>query len=350
MTAPQIKSTATRQRRDYICPQCRAPVMEEEARYVCAGCNKDYPVLCGIPDFRLAPDRYLTLEQERAKATRLHSYAQDHSFAETVAEYYRITDDVPPAMAARFADYVLAGEARGRALLDGFPSDSGRLLDVGCGAGGAVVAAARIGQSAGGLDIALRWLVIAQKQLTEEGLSAELVCADITHAPFPDGAFERVLAADLFEHLPETSAGAQAISTLLAPGGHLHATGANRYTLAPYPPAGLWGVGYMPASLRRRYVVWRRGLDTLRFLNMLSPNGLARALRRAGLEKTKVAPMRVSEDRGHAFGAAKRFALTLYRQLRANALTRKVLLHIGPVFEISARRAPSTPSSKRTLS
>ena len=349
MTALQVESTPMRQRRDYVCPQCRAPVREEEARYVCAGCDKDYPVLCGIPDFRLAPDRYLTLEQERAKATRLHDYAQDHSFAETIAEYYRVTDDVPPAMATRFADYVLTGETRGRALLDGFPSGGGKLLDVGCGAGGAVVAAARDGQSVSGLDIALRWLVIAQKQLAEEGLSAELVCADIAHAPFPDGTFERVLAADLFEHLPETPAGTLAISTLLAPGGHLHATGANRYTLAPYPPAGLWGIGYMPTTLRRRYVIWRRGLDTLRFLNMQSPGGLTRALRKAGLECVWIAPMNVPTERWLAFGAAKQFALSLYRRLCANALTGKVLLHIGPVFEITARSTSDMPSRKRTL-
>ncbi len=351
MTAPHAKSEHMRQPGDYVCPQCRLPVVPEDESYVCKGCDMRFPVLCGIPDFRLSSDRYLTIAEERAKATRLHVYAQTHSFAETVAEYYRITDDVPPPMATRFADYVLAGEARGRSMLDSFPPADGNrpaVLDVGCGAGGVVVAAARAGQSVSGIDIALRWLVIAQKHLSEEGLSAELVCADIANPPLPDAAFERIVAADLFEHLPDTGAGARAISSLLAPGGCLHVTGANRFTLAPYPPAGLWGVGFLPAAIRRRYVVWRRGLDTLRFQNMQSPAGLGRALTKAGFECTRIAPMTVSVDRVRASEGAKRIALTLYRLLCSNALTRKALLHIGPVFEITARRTPGMPSSKRT--
>ena len=337
---------------DYVCPRCRTAVTRQGAAHVCTRCEVEYPVLCGIPDFRLAPDRYLTLEQERAKAARLHAYSQTHSFAETVAEYYRITDDVPPDMAARFADYVIAGEARGRTVLDKLPLDGverAGLLDAGCGAGGTVAAAARAGQAVTGIDIALRWLVIAQKRLTEEGLSGELVCADIANPPFADAVFDRISAADLFEHLPDPAAGARSIRSLLVPDGRLYATGANRFTLAIYPPAGLWGVGFLPAALRQRYVVWRRGFDTLRFLAMQSPAGLARQLAVAGLAGIRTAPMTISSDRGLSFGAPKRFALGLYRRLCTIALTRMVLLRIGPIFEITARCPKSAPSSKRIV-
>lgn len=338
---------------DYVCPRCRTGVTRQGAAHVCARCGAQYPVLCGIPDFRLEPDRYLTLEQERAKAARLHAFSQTHSFAETVAEYYRITDDVPPDMATRFADYILAGEARGRAVLDSLPlDDAGQasLLDAGCGAGGTVAAAARAGQTVTGIDIALRWLVIAQKRLTEEGLAGELVCADIANPPFAEAVFDRICAADLFEHLPDPAAGAQSIGALLVPGGRLYATGANRYTLTSYPPAGLWGVGFLPSALRRRYVMWRRGFDTLRFLAMQSPAGLARQLALAGLTGIRTAPMTISADRGLSFGGPKRFALGLYRRLCTIAVTRAALLQVGPIFEITARRPESAPSSKRTTS
>ena len=351
MTA-NTSPTRTRRPGDYVCPRCRTDVTRQGAAHVCARCGADYPVLCGIPDFRLAPDRYLSLEEERAKATQLHDYSRTHSFAETVAEYYRITDDVPPGMAARFADYVLAGEARGRAVLDRLPlDDAGRagLLDAGCGAGGTVVAAARAGQAVTGIDIALRWLVIAQKRLTEEGLDGELVCADIAHPPFADAGFGGISATDLFEHLPDPAAGARSIRALLVPGGQLYATGANRFTLATYPPAGLWGVGFLPTGLRRRYVVARRGFDTLRFLAMQSPAGLARQLAAAGLAGIRTAPMTVSSDRGLSFGAPKRLALGLYRRFCTIAPTRAALLRIGPIFEITARRPKDAPSSKRIV-
>ncbi len=323
----------------YLCPRCRAATEPAAESHVCTGCGAVYPVLCGIPDFRLAPDRYLTLEEERAKARRLHEFARDHSFAETVAEYYRITDDVPADMAKRFADYVLAGEARGRAVLGRLtPGPEARVLDVGCGAGGLVAAAARAGLPVTGTDIALRWLVIAATRLRDEGLTAELVCADIANPPFPEAGFDRIAATDLFEHLPDPEAAAGAMQRLLRPGGTLYATGANRYTLAPYPPAGLWGVGFLPRGLRRAYVTARRGFDTLRFLLPLSPGSAGRLLRRAGFAAVAAAPMTIPPDRGATAGPAGRALLGLYRALRATPIARSALLWLGPVFEITARR------------
>lgn len=332
----------------YLCPRCRAPVATDGSAYRCAGCGATYPVLCGIPDFRLAPDRYLTLEEERAKAARLHDFARSHSFAETLAEYYRLTDDVSPAMALRFADYVTAGEARGRAVLQQL-TPGRRLLDAGCGAGGLVTAAARAGLAVTGTDIALRWLVIAAKRLEEQGLQAELVCADIGRPPFPDAAFDRIAATDLFEHVTDLPQVAGALIHLLEPGGALYGTGANCHTLAVYPPAGLWGVGYLPAALRGRYVTARRGIDTLRFLSMQSPGSLARALRQVGFTAVETRPMAVPADRGAGLGPAKRSLIGLYRLLRELPVARWPLLRLGPVFEILAQRPREGRRSERTV-
>ena len=331
----------------YLCPRCRAPVDRDAHGFGCPNCGAIYPILCGIPDFRLAPDRYLSLEDERAKAARLHAFAKDHSFAETLAEYYRITDDVSPVMARRFADYVIAGEARGRAVMRQL-APTRRLLDAGCGAGGLVVAAARAGIAVTGTDIALRWLVITAKRLEEEGLRAEIVCADIGRPPFPDMAFDRIAAVDLFEHVPDRPQAADALLRLLKPGGALYATGANSHTLAAYPPAGLWGVGFLPVGLRRRYVTVRRGIDTLRFVSMQSPGSLSRALRIAGFTAVTSAPMSVHADRGAAMGAAKRALIGVYRLLREVPVARGALTRFGPVFEILARRPPLNPRNERT--
>lgn len=343
----------TRRSADYVCPQCREPVVQENEAYPCDRCAISYPVLFGIPDFRLSPDRYLSLSEERAKAKRLHDYAQDHSFAETVAEYYRITDDVSSEMAVRFSDYVLAGEARGHAALRAMPAQEAgarRLLDVGCGAGGTVAAAARTGRQVTGIDIALRWLVIAQKRLQEEGLSGALVCGDIAMPPFADKTFDCVMATDLFEHLPDPAAGAGAIRSFMAPSGQFYATGANRYTLTRYAPAGLWGVGYLPTSLRRRYVVWRRGIDTLRFVKMQSPSSLSDILARTGFTDIRPSPMTISPDRGTTQKPLKRLMFGLYRGLCRLAMTRAVLVSAGPVFEINATNPATTSSTKRTTS
>lgn len=326
-------------------------MIRESAAYRCDACGRSYPILCGIADFRLAPDRYLSLEAERAKAAHLHGYSRGRSFAQTVAEYYRITDDVPPGMARRYADYVLSGEARGAAFLHRLVPDAGAdggalpLLDAGCGAGGLVAAAARAGRPVCGLDIALRWLVIAAKRLEEEGLVADLVCADIAHPPFADAAFDAVAAVDLFEHLPDGPAAAGSILHLLRPGGRLLATAANRHTLAPHPVAGLWGVGFLPAGLRRRYVTARRGLDTTRYLTLVSPRALRRLLARAGFDRIRVDAMAVAPL---ATGTVlRRFAVTGYLAVRRVPVLNRLLLRIGPVFELVARRPEDNTPKRR---
>lgn len=332
----------------YLCPACRIPVTPQTAAWHCAACGRTYPVLCGIPDFRLAPDAWLPLADERAKAARLHAFAQDHSFDETVAEYYRITGDVPPDMALRFAAYVRAGVARGAGVLGRLGPGGGPLLDAGCGAGGLLVAAASTGQPVTGLDIALRWLVIAQKRLAEAGLTADLVCADIAAPPLAPASYDRIAATDLFEHLPDPARGAQALRRLARPGARLFVTGANRFTLAPYPLAGLWGVGFLPAGLRRAYVIRRRGFDTLRHARLTSPARLSRLLRAAGFAGVRAAALDVPPGRPASSGL-QFFAITVYKRLRSLPLARQLMTITGPAFEITGTAAappPPTPTRR----
>lgn len=326
----------------YLCPACQVPVTRQETAWHCAACGRTYPILCGIPDFRLAPDPYLSLAEERAKALRLHGFAQNHTFDQTLAEYYRITDDVPPEMAERFAAYVRAGVARGQGVLDRLGAE-GPLLDAGCGAGGLLVAAASAGQQVTGLDIALRWLVIAQKRLAEAGLTAELICADVAAAPLPPASFARIAATDLFEHLPDPAFGAQSLRRLARPGARLLVTGANRFTLARYPLAGLWGVGFLPAGLRRAYVIRRRGLDTLRHAALTSPGQLSRRLRAAGFVRGRALPLAVPAGRAGRSGRLQICAIVLYRWLRTVPVAREFMTLIGPAFEITATAAQTAP-------
>src|SRR3954464_3136063 len=85
-----------------------------------------------------------SLRAERDKAARLHAFAAQASFAELVAYYYRITDDVPPEQAIRYRDYIFDGPRRAAPILDALEPDNraDTLVDLGCGSGGLLVAAA----------------------------------------------------------------------------------------------------------------------------------------------------------------------------------------------------------------
>src|SRR4051794_4271320 len=93
--------------RGFVCPACRSPVQERHGGFACTSCSHIYPVLFGIPDFRLLGDQYLSLDDERAKAGRLHEFGETRSLKDLVSFYYSITDDVPAHLEPVFTEYVL---------------------------------------------------------------------------------------------------------------------------------------------------------------------------------------------------------------------------------------------------
>ncbi len=329
-----------RMRGDYVCPACAAELEKSQSAYRCVTCGKVYPVLFGIPDFRLNSDSYLSIEDERAKAQYLYEYGRNKSFNELIREYYRITDDVPDEIAKRFISYIERGPARGETILTGLSRRSGgEIIDIGCASGGFLLAAAQRGFKVAGVDIALRWLVICAKRLEEKGLDVELVCADIVAPPFPKGSFSTAITADLFEHLPAPLTGAQAIEAILTENACLYVSGANRYTLAPYPLAGLWGVGFLPKPLRARYVTACRGIDTLRNASLLSPLGAAKIVTDAGFKVDVLGPLDIPTSDLENFKGIRRIAARTYSLLRTTPIARQLMLAMCPAFELYGHKS-----------
>lgn len=316
----------------FCCPACRGPVSMQADAYRCDACRLSFPILYGVPDFRLRSDRYLTLEQERLKAARLADFARTHSFADLLTFYYSITDDVPPELAVRYGDYAMTGPERACAVLaDLAPlTAQDRLLDVGCGAGGMIVAAARQGVEAVGVDIALRWLVIARKHLESHGLEAVLVCADAEALPFADGGFTRVAAVDVVEHVRDPEAFVAECGRQLVEGGRLWISATNRLWPGPHPSVGLWAAGWLPESVRTARLTRLRGVDSLRFVHLLSPFRVMRACRERGL--------RILSRRPRAAPGGRGVVRRLYAGLARTPGFSALLFVAGPAFQMIAAR------------
>ena len=50
---------------DFVCPVCRSPLSAQLKLYRCASCGREFPLVAGIADFRLWPDPYIGLSEDR---------------------------------------------------------------------------------------------------------------------------------------------------------------------------------------------------------------------------------------------------------------------------------------------
>jgi SAM-dependent methyltransferase len=102
----------------------------------------------------------------------------------------------------------LAGDVAGR-----------RILDAGCGSGPVSAALRDRGATVAGFDSSTKMVELARKRL---GPDADLRIADLGHPlPYPDGAFDDVIAALVLHYLQDWTAPLAELRRILKPGGRL---------------------------------------------------------------------------------------------------------------------------------
>jgi SAM-dependent methyltransferase len=321
-----------------VCPRCRSGLAAGDAALSCASCGRTYPVALGIPDLRVSPDPYLEPEADRERGRALAEAGRDRDLAELLEHYWSFTDE-PAERVRRYVRHDLASEARGEAALRALESETGQpigagahVLDLGCRSGGLLLAAARRGASAAGVDVAFRWLVIADRRLEQQRLEASLVCACAQALPFPDQSFDAVVAGNVLEHTPDPEGLLREAGRVLRPGGALLAVTCNRFSLGPEPHVRLWGVGFLPRALMDPYVRLRSGRPYLH-VRLLSVFELKRLAARS-FGRLRIRPADVSDAEQQGLPPGERLLLAAYRRLRRWPLARPLLLLLGPLLQL----------------
>lgn len=104
-------------------------------------------------------------------------------------------------------------------LID-YPSLKGkRVLDIACGTGWTTEQLVRAGAQVTAIDLTPKAVELTKKRLALFGLEANVMEADAEHLPFPENAFDYVLAWGCLMHTPDTEQAIREIHRVLAPGG-----------------------------------------------------------------------------------------------------------------------------------
>lgn len=324
----------------FVCPSCRGALAHEtrdgRESYECAACSRSFPVVIGIPDFRLRPDPWIDFDADRAKGIALEQQTKDADFETTVRAYWAMTPDTPRVLAERFTQFVVTAEPRATEWLErsetALPT-AAPWLDVGCGTADLVLAALRRGQAIVGIDIAFRWLVAARRRLQRAGFDAPLVCCNAEHLPFATGTFAHVVSLGTIEHCLDAEALISEARRVLASDGTVSLRTVNRYSPLPEPHVGVWGVGYVPRRWADAYVRWRSG-QRYEHHHPLSPRELRRGLRSVGFHRVRVTPASLLPSDRERVGRIAAIA-PLYDSLRRTPVIERLMCWVAPLLEAS---------------
>jgi SAM-dependent methyltransferase len=339
-----------------VCPDCLGNLVPGAApdAWACAGCGRVARGLRGIVDLRTGDDLYLANEDDWAFARRLDQDFDRLDFRGLLEQYFDLASDVPPDLRRRQVAHILSAPERARGWLAALgPRGGGPLLDLGCGTGSFLAAVGHEIGPAWGVDIALRWLLVARKRLDEEGLSeVRLVCGCAERLPFADRCFEGVVAGDVIEHVGDQDRALAEAYRVLAPVGRLFVAVPNRFSLAPEPHVQVWGVGFVPRRWMGTYVRLARGLD-FRAIRTLGYGEWQALLRRSPFGGGTIRAPGLPAAELAQFGPIKRLAARVYNRLVASGPGQSLARRVGPLFHVVCARPagdpapPATPATRR---
>lgn len=325
----------------FVCPRCRGPLEVSGEAYRCAPCGALYPLFAGIPDFRVFPDPYLSVAEDRARAQIVLEAIDRLSFPELLEHYWSFSDITPEPLRRRFVQSAMRGRERARRLLSLAGSEERRqwkkTVEIGSGTGNLLAASAGLFPRVVGTDIAMRWLHLSRRRLRDEGLpEPALVCCCAEALPFPDGFFDAAFSIATLEFARDPREFFSECARVLAPGGAFLVSTVNRFSLAPQPYAALWGVGYLPRRWQAPYVRWRRRAS---FENVrLRSRGEIERLAASAFPTREFHLPEIGSEEASSLPFPLRLAARLYGKLRRSRALARPLAAVVPEWNIRLRK------------
>ncbi|HEX7121863.1 MAG TPA: class I SAM-dependent methyltransferase [Gemmatimonadaceae bacterium] len=289
-------------------------------------------------------DPYLSSDEDLRAAERLADHGAREGFEGALAAYYATNARVSPIQARRFIAGTIAALGRARTVFDtwrewtdgGRVPENGTLIDVGCGTGPLAVTTALAGYQTVGVDVGLRWLVLASLRAREAGADVTFVCAGAEALPLADGAAAIVVGESVFENVRQLDRAVNEVARVLQPGGWLWFTTANRWSLGPDPHLGLPLGGWLPPGLTAFWARHRNMVPPQR--RLLGALGVRRLLARHGFQLTRLGPPPIAQSQLEAASGPIRLAVRVYEGIRRVPPGSAFLRAFGPTLVAVAHR------------
>ena len=324
----------------WCCPRCHGQLVDATSQLSCSDCGSTFAVVAGIPDLRVDIPSWVDVAADRLRALALAEQLAGRPAIELIANVFRSRAGWREAEVNRRTADVIDGMAHLGEDLDGWLASAtatGQFLDLGCGPGQLLAAAARRGRNGIGVDVMLEWLVVARALVAEHGGTAVVAAGMAEALPLSSGSVAGVVSLDTIEHVGDQRQYLREIDRVVVAGGVVALATPNRFSLGAEPHVGVWGVGWLPRRWQAGYVRWRSG-KTYAFCRLLSVAELCRMLARDTTLQPEVIVPRIPVENLRRFGHRKARLAGWYNVLAGLAGARLVFKVIGPFFRIVARK------------
>jgi ubiquinone/menaquinone biosynthesis C-methylase UbiE len=144
----------------------------------------------------------------------------------------------------------------------GFDPAARRVLDIGCGDAGVLIAFAEQGSRCAGIELDEKSLARAAVRAREHGVEIDLRSGIAEALPWPDASFDLVILDNVLEHVTDRPKTLDEIHRILAPGGLLYMVTPkpfSAYSLWNDPHYDLAGLVLMPRQMQIWYFEKLRG-------------------------------------------------------------------------------------------
>lgn len=326
------------------CPEHHGSLATRAQELVAGCCGRAFPVLDGIPDFRIMQNAWVDAEEDRQRARELIAAVAEDDVAGSVRFVFARRTGWSEEMVAHRAGQVLAAADRLHAELTGWLAPvarhDGPILDLGCGPG-MLLAALQGQRTTVGIDVSLEWLVVARRLSLASGVRAHLAAGYAEALPLASGSIGGVCALDVLEHVGDQAATVREVNRVLMPGGVFAAATPNRFSLASEPHVNLWGVGWLPRAWQSAYVRRRSGLSYA-FTRLLSARELRALLHDHSSLHGTVEPAAVPPTEIERMGGRRRALARAYNGLIVLSGVRSLARGVGPFFHLIAVKDRAT--------